>query len=210
MAQAQQAGTTLTTYDISELGLSLVAADTQIATRRGEVAVRDLRIGDEVIGRDKGMIPLRWVGHLRAQTPAIRIPAGALGRNVPIRDCLVAPDARIWMRGEAFERAFTAREVLVPAKDLVGWRGIREDQTGAPETDYVLVVCDQPQILVVDGMQVEMHVAPDHIAMFDVMVADGDDGPLPLSCLTAVSGHKGRRRLTQQEAARVVEVQKRA
>ena len=71
---------------------------TLVATPGGEQAIETLKIGDLVLTADGGPMPVRWVGRsvLRQQTaeppaaPPVRIRAGALDRNIPARDLVVA------------------------------------------------------------------------------------------------------------------------
>ncbi|WP_422048540.1 Hint domain-containing protein [Shimia sp.] len=213
MAQAETAYTNGRQSPVQELGskdVSLVTRSTKIATRQGEVAVEALRAGDEVVSRDLGLIRVRWVGMLQAIEHPIRVPAGALGRNVPARDCLLAPNSRIWMRGNEFETAFAEREVMVPVKDLVGWHGITKHVSHAPSTDYFLVLCDTPQILTMDGMQVEMRHAGADMPEFATVDADEMAVFLPELLALNPKSDKWRRRLDKHEAAHVVEVKKRA
>ncbi|MFY0616161.1 Hint domain-containing protein [Shimia sp.] len=196
--------------DLNQADLSLVAQGTRIATRRGEVPVQDLVAGDEIVSRDRGLTAVRWVGMLTAGTPSVKVPAGALGRNVPIRDCALSPNARIWMSAPEFETAFTAREVLVPAKDLIGWRGISEDKTGVPMTRYYLVLCDTPQVLTVNGMHIEMRHVGAAMEMFTTVQADEMSDLFPELLALQGKSDKWRRRLDKREASQVVDVKKRA
>ncbi len=208
MAQAQQAEAHLAAHDIRSLDLSCVARGTQIATRRGEVLVEELQAGDEVVSRDKGLTPVRWIGRLDASNAPVKVPAGAMGRRVPARDCWLSPDARLWMQGAEFEAAFTCREVLVPVKDLIGWRGIKEDQAGSSE--FFLVLCDTPSVMVVDGMQIEMRHPGTSLRLFDKVQADEMAELFPELLALDSKSDKWRRRLDKHEAAQVTEVKKRA
>lgn len=151
-----------TTGPINEGTIPCFLAGTKIATRRGEVAVENLRPGDMVVVRDGGFAPIRWIGSVRSnardewfeQNAPIRIPRGSLGRNMPARDLYVSPNHRIWMRDASFEVVFAEREVLVPAKHLVGWKGI-EQVSYVPEPEYFHILCDRHQIIMSDGMLTE-------------------------------------------------------
>ncbi|WP_412552802.1 Hint domain-containing protein [Shimia sp. MIT1388] len=208
MAQAQQAEAQHSAHDITDLDLSCVARGTKIATRRGEVLVEELQAGDEMVSRDKGLAPVRWVGRVCTSTAAVKVPAGAMGRRVPARDCWLAPSARLWMQGAEFEGAFASREVLVPVKDLVGWRGITEDPQAPSE--FFLVLCDTPSVMIVDGMQVEMRHPGALISLFDQMQADEMADLFPELLAMDAKSDKWRRRLDKHEAAQVLDVKKRA
>lgn len=196
-------------------GLSCVMRGTMIATRRGEIAVQDLTADDEVITRDGGLTAVRWVGaivmdaDLDVDNAPIKVPAGAVGHRVPARDTYLAPDARIWMQGAEFVSAFTSREVLVPVRALAGWRGITQ-VTNIATPQYYLLLCDGPQIVTADGMQIEMCHPGAVLKAFVPLVQDPMAELFPeLIELTGV-GTQPRRRLNTQEAGQVIEVRKRA
>lgn len=208
MAQGLKEEAPIVALEINNLDLGCVTRGTKLATRRGEVAIEDLRAGDEVVSRDHGLTPVRWVGRLFAQNAPIKVPAGAMGRHVPARDCWLSPDSRLWMKGAEFEQAFTAREVLVPVKDLVGWRGIREDNSRGSE--FFLLLCDTPSIVTADGMPVEMRHPGANIDLFEQMQADEMADLFPELLAMKQKTDKWRRRLDQVEAAQVVNVKKQA
>lgn len=151
-----------TTGGLNEGTIPCFLQGTKIATKRGEVAVEDLRPGDMVVVRDGGFAPIRWIGSVRSdargawfeQNAPIRIPRGAMGSNMPARDLYVSPNHRIWMRDASFEMFFEEREVLVPAKHLVGWKGI-EQVRYVPEPEYFHILFDTHQIIMSDGMLTE-------------------------------------------------------
>ena len=208
MAQDVQAQAPKVALEISNLELGCVMRGTKIATRRGEVAIEELRAGDEVVSRDHGLTPVRWVGRLFAQNAPVKVPAGAMGRRVPARDCWLSPDARLWMKGAEFEEAFTAREVLVPVKDLVGWRGITEDQSS--NSEFYLFICDTPCVVTADGMSIEMRHPGRNVDLFEQVDADEMADLFPELLAMQQKTDKWRRRLDQVEAAQVVNVKKRA
>ena len=80
---------------------------TMIATPDGEVAVETLRIGDLVMTASGAAQPVRWMGRQAVSTRfadplrtlPIRIQAGALGQEMPLRDLLVSPDHALLLEG---------------------------------------------------------------------------------------------------------------
>ena len=75
------------------------ASGTSILTDRGEVAVESLHIGDQVKTLDNGYQTIRWIGarsvsaSVLAANPKlkpVRIPAGALGQNLPRKALIVS------------------------------------------------------------------------------------------------------------------------
>lgn len=82
-------------------------AGTLIATPCGETPVEALEAGDLVRTADGGVKPVRWVGRKTVSTVGtnplrvypIRLRAGALGENRPIRDLYVSPDHALMVEG---------------------------------------------------------------------------------------------------------------
>lgn len=102
---------------------------TRILTPSGEVNVEALRLGDTVITRFSGAQTLKWIGLQRyagrflANNPEklpVRIKAGALGQNLPVRDLWVSPG-----------HSMLVGDNLLLAKNLVN--GITILQEEAPE-----------------------------------------------------------------------------
>jgi hypothetical protein len=133
-----------------------------ICTREGEVPVEALKPGAQIVVRDGGYDTLRWVGRTQVQATGaelkqnapIRIPKGTFGRGTPVRDLYVSPNHRIWMNDPSFEFYFAEREVLIPAKHLVGWKGISQ-VSYVPRPEYFHLLFDQHQIVISDGLQTE-------------------------------------------------------
>jgi len=73
---------------------------TRIATPAGDMPIESLRIGDTVITRFNGYRKIKWIGRqifaprFIAKNPdqiPVRITAGALARNIPMRDLFISP-----------------------------------------------------------------------------------------------------------------------
>lgn len=102
---------------------------THILTPAGETAVEDLKIGDEVVTRWNGIRAVKWIGRQsfgfrfiegnRDRIP-VRIAAGALGANRPIRDLIVSPGHSILLD-----------DTLVLARSLVN--GVTITQGESPD-----------------------------------------------------------------------------
>lgn len=195
-------------------GVSCVVRGTKMVTRRGEVAVEDLTVQDRMVTRDHGFLPVRWVGKITingdaAQTWApVKMPAGSLGRGVPVRDAYLAPNTQVWMQGAEFKAAFTTREVLVPVQQLAGWRGIRTIPVESVE--YFLVLCDAPQVMIADGLQVEMAHPGLLLNRFEALEVDEMVTLFPDLIQLKSQTRSKRRHLSQDEAAQVIDLRKRA
>ncbi len=99
-----------------------------IETPLGPVSVERLRAGDMVRTRDKGAMPIRWIGAVTRDCEErfmpVRIKKGALGGGLPERDLVVSPQHRMLLRSKIAGRMFGTPEMLVAAKKLIGIPGI--------------------------------------------------------------------------------------
>ncbi|WP_376877865.1 Hint domain-containing protein [Albirhodobacter sp. R86504] len=139
------------------------ARGTKIATRKGEVPIEDLKAGDYVMTMDNGFKPLVWIGGRKldlidlTQHPKlrpIRISAGALGGDLPVRDLIVSPQHRVLVRSVVAHRMFGEREILVPAVKLLGLDGI-DVVEDAQEVEYFHMLFDQHEIVFSNGAATE-------------------------------------------------------
>lgn len=200
---------------VSLTGLQAVLNGTLIATQRGEIAVEALRPGDKVVSRDRGLVPLRWRGEITAETrlspedTPVLIPRHALGRNLPVRDLYLAPDQRIWLRGTEFRDLFASHEVLVPARALAGWSGITQ-VTYLPEPSYTVLLFDQPEIIIADGLQIESRRPESAISGLTCTGRDAMFSLFPDLERLAGRGAPARRALSESETGTALSRQKRA
>ncbi|MCE8537058.1 Hint domain-containing protein [Ruegeria pomeroyi] len=123
---------------------------TLIATAAGEIPVEDLSPGARVITRDRGYQRIRWIGSTALDAhpniAPIRIRAGVLKNT---RDLRVSPNHRVLMMGPMVEFFLGQSEVLVPAKFLVGGKGITQDPPG--EVQYFHMLFDQHELILSEG-----------------------------------------------------------
>ncbi|WP_412552431.1 Hint domain-containing protein [Shimia sp. MIT1388] len=131
---------------------------TRILTPMGEVAVENLREGDQVVTRDNGLQTIRWAGRkhvsgrdlmVRPELRPILIKQGALGPNQPERDMMVSPSHRMLLVSEQAELLFEEREVLVAAKHLTHLDGV--EQIDVVGVDYIHFLCDNHEVVLADG-----------------------------------------------------------
>ncbi|MBN8930127.1 MAG: hypothetical protein BGO51_14320 [Rhodospirillales bacterium 69-11] len=128
---------------------------TLIRTRRGEVPVDALQVGDEVATRlPLGFRPIRWIGRRTLRPGAhpdpaavrpIRIRAGAFGRTLPRRDLLLSPDHALYLD-----------DVLIPVKLLVDGDAIAP--VDLPQVTYWHVELDQHDVLLAEGLPAESYL----------------------------------------------------
>ena len=128
---------------------------TRLMTPRGPVAVEDLSLGDQVITRDHGLQPVRWVGSRAVDAVGrhapVLIEAGTFGDHGLLR---VSPQHRILVRDAQAELLFGQHEVLVKAKHLVNDRTVRIDRSDAL-VEYFHVMFDAHEIVYSEGLETE-------------------------------------------------------
>jgi len=136
---------------------------TRILTTRGAVTVEQLRTGDRVVTHTGGVMRVRWVGRStidpRGADPLhvmpVRIMAGALDANVPVRDLLVSPC-----------HAILAGGVLVQAAALVNGVTVVREQS-LPGNMYWHIELDTHAVLLANGAPAESFLADANSYGFD-------------------------------------------
>jgi hypothetical protein len=137
-------------------------AGTLIATPSGAVPVESLRPGDLVATWDQGAQPVRWVTHTTRSLAdlvtnpkwrPVRIPVGALGHKQPVRDLYVSRQHRMLITGKKAIRRYGCAQKLLPAKDLIGWRGI--ELCPPRPVSYWHVALDPYAMLIANGTPTE-------------------------------------------------------
>ncbi len=137
--------------------------ETRIATPAGPRLVRDLQEDDEILTKDDGPQPIRWIGARRIsgarlvampELRPIRIRPGAFGSDMPEADLLVSPQHRMLMRGPCAAALYNTPEVLVEARDLVNDHSVTVDHS-ASEVTYVHLLLDRHQIVFANGLESE-------------------------------------------------------
>jgi lysophospholipase L1-like esterase len=140
------------------------APGTRIATPSGEVAVEHLRPGDPVLTASGRVRPVRWLGVQTVVTRSadplrawpIRIRAGALGENLPVRDLLLSPGHALLLDG-----------VLVQASALVNGSTIARTIRVPEELRYHHVELDCHDLLLAEGTPAESFWGPAESTPFD-------------------------------------------
>ncbi len=147
----------------SSTGAPCFMQGTVIDTLFGERPIETLRAGDMIRTRDNGFRWLSWIGwtrldrrrlDLQPNLHPIRIPSGALGCGMPVRDLLVSPQHRVLIRSGIANRMFGETEILVAAKHLVGFRGI-EVIRPTQEVTYWHMLFDGHEMVLSEGAWTE-------------------------------------------------------
>ena len=135
-------------------------AGTLILTPDGERPVEELSEGDKVVTVSGRVQPVIWVGgrHIPAsvlkrnpEIRPIRIAAGAIGND---RDLIVSPQHRILVTGAHAEVLFGEKEVLVPAKGLLGGDRVHYCDSGS-EVAYYHLLLGNHDVLLANGVAAE-------------------------------------------------------
>ncbi|MAM63324.1 Hint domain-containing protein [Maritimibacter sp. UBA3975] len=141
--------------------LLCLARGTSIATPTGEVPIERLGVGDLVLTATNGPAPILFAGRRKVTFPAgdhsqkpVLIPAHAIAPNVPEADLSVSPLHRIFLSGPGVEIATGHPVVAVPAKGLVGWRGIRQ-KSGQRQIEYFTLLLPRHEAILAEGAPVE-------------------------------------------------------
>ncbi|WGW02922.1 Hint domain-containing protein [Tropicibacter oceani] len=130
------------------------AHDTPIQTDRGPCPAGDVKIGDRLASADHGLVDVVWTARRRIvfagrndPRKPIVIPANALGSGLPRAQVEVSPQHRICLH-------LGGRDVLVPARALLGRNGIRLLR-GRKSVTYIHVMCRQHEIISAEGLATE-------------------------------------------------------
>ncbi len=142
------------------------AAGTLVTVAGGaQRVIEQLKTGDEILTRDNGPQPVRWVGKatLRAKgsfAPVV-ISAGTLGNN---GELVVSPHHRLFIYQRGDRRLNGRAEVLVQAKHLVDGDRVWRREGGF--VDYYSLVFDRHEIIYAEGIPAEsLMVNEDTIAL---------------------------------------------
>ncbi|MEM9436279.1 MAG: Hint domain-containing protein [Pseudomonadota bacterium] len=131
--------------------------DALIKTPLGERPIGELKVGDLVLTRDRGLQPLRWMSSLTldaarlAAEPRHRpvlIKANAIASGCPARDILVSPQHRMLIEGWRAELYAGEDEVFAPAVGLINDRTIL--RAPVENVTYVHLLFDRHEVIWAD------------------------------------------------------------
>lgn len=143
---------------------SAFTAGTWIDTIEGKVRVENLDLGDRLLTRDSGYLPVRWICRctLGARdlvgNPAlqpIRIGKSSLAPGVPMRDLVVSPQHRVLIAGSGSAAVWGERDVLAAARHLTVLPGIWRET--ADRVPYITLLLDAHEIIRAEGAWAETY-----------------------------------------------------
>ncbi len=152
-------GTVVTFSEIENI--ICFTASTLILTNQGERPVESLKRGDNVLTRDHGFQPIRWIGQRAVE---------GKGRFAPVRfaaevlkgasgDLIVSPQHRVVFEGYKAQLLFGESEVFAAAKHLVD--GINVVQDEVPSVTYFHIMFDEHEVIYSNGIPTESFHAGD-------------------------------------------------
>jgi hypothetical protein len=155
------------TYQVQDAptpgGVPCLTAGTAVQTARGLVLVEHLVAGDEILTLEGTFRPLlakihrqitRSELHRNPKLFPVRISAGALGKDLPLRDLLVSRQHRMLVSSRIVERMFDVSEVLVAAIKLIEKPGIFVD-TAVDSVAYFHLLFDEHEVIFAEGAPTE-------------------------------------------------------
>jgi len=134
------------------------SSGSRVRTEHGERSVETLRAGDRIITRHGKLAQIKAVevGQMPSTQAPVMISKGALGRGLPRRDVMMAPDQNILLADPLLEQLFDCATAMVATSDLVGLDGVQRVATLNPLA-YVQVECDAPEVLFCSGLACVSH-----------------------------------------------------
>ena len=142
--------------DVTPTIIDCFLTGTQLLTDKGERRVEDLKIGDRLQTLDGSLEQIKWVGIQTCYTQGhnhplrtypIRVKAGALGPNCPIRDLYVSPDHALLVEG-----------ILVNAGALENGDSIVQIQPTEEKFVYYHIELERHNLLIADGAPAESYL----------------------------------------------------
>ncbi len=143
-------------------------AGTRLRTPRGDVAVEQLAVGEDLLTAAGEAKPIVWIGHRQIDcrrhpqpqlVRPVRVRAGAFGPSQPQRDLMLSPDHSV-----SVAAADGSGKVLIPIKHLVN--GLTVLQEPADSAHYFHIELARHDILLAEGLPAESYLDTGNRAMF--------------------------------------------
>jgi hypothetical protein len=149
---------------------------TRILSKRGDILVENLKVGDEVMTRDSGYKKIQWIGSQRFAPQTLNsktnlvpvcIKKDAFGVGVPESDLRVSQQHRILIRDWRTRVLFDEEEMLAPAKGLLNDGSITLDLSMA-EVVYFHILFDEHEVIFSNGLATEsFHTGQNALSSID-------------------------------------------
>lgn len=147
----------------SELGPPCFLPGTLISTPNGTRRVEELRVGDLVCVPSGDAKPVAFVRHRRISAQHLRnnprhapikIPGGAFSSTSNNANLLVSPQHRMLIRSKVVQQMYGTQEILAPAAQLIGFKGIHRVETENPFS-YIHLLLNEHSIIEANGIGTE-------------------------------------------------------
>lgn len=132
--------------------VSGLALGSEILSRHGYRAVEELRVGDDVITRDRGLCRIREITTQPLRSRLVRFGRDALGEDMPDQDLLLPARQAVLVRDWRAQALFQRHEARVAAANLIDGQFITD--AGMVEQDWVQIWLDAPSVLYLRGLEV--------------------------------------------------------
>ncbi|MEM1237664.1 MAG: Hint domain-containing protein [Pseudomonadota bacterium] len=180
------------------------SAGTRIATPDGFRLVENLRPGDRICTRRSGPQPILWIFSREISHVDLLANPNLRPVRLPGQERLtVSRHHRVLITGKIAKRMFGEDEVLVPAKDLIGYDGCTID-TDIRSLRYFHILLDEHHILNANGTAAEslylgregLHAmsasARNELEQIFPGIANAESFVPPELCRTSVSGARAQ------------------
>jgi hypothetical protein len=156
-------GSMLSTTSVLIPATICFGAGTEILTAKGYRAIDTLKVGDDVMTRDNGLKPIRWIGSTNVPSATmkndpnlrpVKIAAGTFGANMPETDLTVSRQHRILVEDWRAQVLFDSERVLVPAHSLVNETTVTHGSADEDVT-YFHIVFDEHEVIDAQGLMTE-------------------------------------------------------
>lgn len=142
--------------ETTDFRLSGFTAGTRVATERGWRPAEAMTVGDRLLTFDNGaqtIVAVTRGAHFMAGdalpgfAAPVDVPAGAIGNEEPM---VLLPEQTVLVESDITEAITGDPFALVPAKALVGYRGIERFRSLRP-IDVITLHCEHDELVFADG-----------------------------------------------------------
>ncbi|WP_299589500.1 Hint domain-containing protein [uncultured Tateyamaria sp.] len=131
-----------------------LVAGTLLLTADGEIPVEYLSVGDRIITRNAGYVPLRALHSIRVTEEAVKIAAGSLGDTKPTHHVMVPASQMVLVRDWRARALGGAAQAVLPAGCLIDDEFITS--LGPREMTLVCLGFEAPHVVYADGLELSV------------------------------------------------------